>query len=796
MAAQGDGEDTHTRPSTAALKSSYDYFFNSGLSISKIKDAALAGRLFDLDESNSFASSGVPGRSLAWKIFLIPVDPIHPQPELPPDPTSYRRALGLSRKQFTDSLLEKMRAPDGSYEDGFVVPGGEELPTRTEQPGNLERNNPLSLHDENPWREWFATVELRKTIAQDVERTFPDIGYFRAPEVQSQLASILFLYAVLHPNVGYRQGMHELLAPIYYAIDFDSLSDTSESDDFSELCARRWVAADAWALFDCVMSGAGQWYEWRESPQRQVPAVAGLVHLNGQGSTAPHVTPILHACNRVQGELLKSVDPVLWGRLQAEGIEPQMYGIRWLRLLFTREFNIHDAMVLWDGLFAVDPSLDVALWICVAMLIRIRNQLIPSDYSGQLTCLLRYSSTLPAVSTASTVPHHTALLIRQALTLQMSPTPAAGASIVFENYNLLNLPTEVPEPPLATPRRRTGGRRKSVSETRAARDTGPGSHGSLGRAGSGQLNLPEFAKGLLDRGEALGINKTFMNAVSEIKKNLPDLAANLVRTPAHGVAYAAYPLTDERPPEERPPWEPRTRFEVEHDIAQLRSVQRTLGASVSWIVDTLLLDGGADQSEERAKKVRESKREALEALAYVRDVLINGSTDVDEERLMSEEEFKKRRRARQEKQEQAATSTEEPRSSYNENVIPAPPVSRSAASIPGANAPRPRAVASHSVVPSPPSSSFDSSRLGGSIGARATAFTVTPAVQEGKSRAPWNHTRSHFSSPSGGFSAEVPSLAPLPRASTGLSSPAALVQNPQPTQTPPSRLHDPLGVLP
>lgn len=93
-------------------------------------------------------------------------------------------------------LLEKMRAPDGSYEDGFVVPGGEKLPARTSQPGNLERNNPLSLHDEvrapfdhsdesvvgiltifvpvllqNPWKEWFAAVELRKTIAQDVERT-------------------------------------------------------------------------------------------------------------------------------------------------------------------------------------------------------------------------------------------------------------------------------------------------------------------------------------------------------------------------------------------------------------------------------------------------------------------------------------------------------------------------------------------------------------------------------------------------------------------------------------------------
>jgi hypothetical protein len=41
-----------------------------------------------------------------------------------------------------------MRAPDGSYEDGFIAPGGEELPARTVQPGNLERNNPLSLHDE------------------------------------------------------------------------------------------------------------------------------------------------------------------------------------------------------------------------------------------------------------------------------------------------------------------------------------------------------------------------------------------------------------------------------------------------------------------------------------------------------------------------------------------------------------------------------------------------------------------------------------------------------------------------
>ena len=159
---------------------------------------------------------------------------------------------------------------------------------------------------------------------------------------------------------------------------------------------------------------------------------------------------------------------------------------------------------------------------------------IPSDYSGQLTYLLRYSSNFSMESMPSTAPHHTSLLLRQALTLQMSPTAAAGASIVFENHNLLNLPAEVPESPPKTSHRLGGrpvGRRKSASETRP--ESGHSSRGSLRRAANNQLNLPDFAKGLLDRGEALGINKTFINAVSEIKvrvARLFDAAADVLYT--------------------------------------------------------------------------------------------------------------------------------------------------------------------------------------------------------------------------------------------------------------------------
>ena len=45
---------------------------------------------------------------------------------------------------------------------------------------------------------------------------------------------------------------------------------------------------------------------------------------------------------------------------------------RWIRLLFGREFPFEQLLVLWDTIFAFDPTLDLIPLVCVAMLIRIR----------------------------------------------------------------------------------------------------------------------------------------------------------------------------------------------------------------------------------------------------------------------------------------------------------------------------------------------------------------------------------------------------------------------------------------
>lgn len=158
---------------------------------------------------------------------------------------------------------------------------------------------------------------------------FPDVGYFRDPEVQSDLTNILFIYSLQNPVLGYRQGMHELLALLYYACDFDSISEERavhlQDRELGDLFSRAWVTADAHTLFLAVMRGVGRWYEWREPPaslQKALPSPN-----SGPVEIQPYVAPIVEACNRIQSTYLKSVDPDLWKHLQASGIEAQIYGM-------------------------------------------------------------------------------------------------------------------------------------------------------------------------------------------------------------------------------------------------------------------------------------------------------------------------------------------------------------------------------------------------------------------------------------------------------------------------------------
>ena len=170
---------------------------------------------------------------------------------------------------------------------------------------------------------------LRAEIFQDVERCMPDNVYFRQPSTQNMLLDILFVFSKLNPDVQYRQGMHELLAPILWVVERDAidpatLDDGSRWVEHEDVVRRtldaRYVQHDAFTLFNAVMQYAKAFYE---------PASQNAGMKNDQGrpfdASGTGESPLLLRCGRIFDSLLPTIDPALAAHLHDIGITPQIF---------------------------------------------------------------------------------------------------------------------------------------------------------------------------------------------------------------------------------------------------------------------------------------------------------------------------------------------------------------------------------------------------------------------------------------------------------------------------------------
>ena len=199
----------------------------------------------------------------------------------------------------------------------------------------------------------------------------PENSYFREPRTQAIMVDILFIFCKLNRDIGYRQGMHEVLAPILWVISRDAIDPQSfanasrkeaKSDELILACFDpKYVEHDAFTTFGIVMQTVKSFYETGNP--------------NPNAATAPlSNSPIVERSKRIHEEYLAKVDPELTEHLTAIEVLPQIFLIRWIRLLFGREFPLDGVLSLWDLLFAEDPSLDMVDLVCVSMLLRIRVQ--------------------------------------------------------------------------------------------------------------------------------------------------------------------------------------------------------------------------------------------------------------------------------------------------------------------------------------------------------------------------------------------------------------------------------------
>lgn len=241
-------------------------------------------------------------RSICWKVFLL--------------------GHGSSTTNWSHALLES-RSTYASLKDHFLryIKHPEYLANVNTDPladdpdvsiffarGTRQMVNEV----QSPWNTLRQDETLRAEILQDVQR-LPDEPFYHEPRTQTLVLDILFIYCKLNPDVGgYRQGMHELLAPIVYVLEQDAINPNGPASDGSadltmvEMLDASFLEHDAFALFSKLMERAKSFYE------------------TGDNSNAVQST-IVEKSQHIHEALLYKIDPDLSNHLKNIEILPQIF---------------------------------------------------------------------------------------------------------------------------------------------------------------------------------------------------------------------------------------------------------------------------------------------------------------------------------------------------------------------------------------------------------------------------------------------------------------------------------------
>ncbi|RKF55896.1 TBC1 domain family member 5 [Erysiphe neolycopersici] len=338
----------------------------------------------------------------------------------------------------------------------------------------------------------------------------PENQFFRDPEIQQILLDILFTFSKTNPDIGYRQGMHELLAPIFWVVYQDAIDSDNNMVSKKKICEeqlmmevlnRKFIEHDAYTLFSLLMKSAKSFYIMGEP----VNCLSASLKLSQSQNS-----PILVRIQRIYHTYLECLDPELAMHFKEINVLPQIFLIRWIRLIFGREFCFSDLLTLWDALLAEDPSLDLIDMVCVAMLLRVRWQLIEADSSSALKILLNYPS-LKA-------PYNSHELISDGIYLRDNMNTKRGSEIILKYSG--KLPKFMPET------RETSQEISADNKDEKKKNSSPSQSRFLEKQAGIETLLQEAAKGVINRGQRLGINKVFKEAVGEVKKNMQGFQSN------------------------------------------------------------------------------------------------------------------------------------------------------------------------------------------------------------------------------------------------------------------------------
>lgn len=173
------------------------------------------------------------------------------------------------------------------------------------------------------------------------------------------LGRILYVYGCRHPDVLYVQGMNELLAVIYYVFAKDCIGGYEE-----------FVESDSFFAFENLMDELKDSFNEKMDKKSggiraKLKLIEGLIERNRKG---------------------------LWKVLQDQGINIDIFAIRWQMLLLSQDFTIPDVIRLWDSLLADAARFNFFSYVCLALLVNVEGEILEGEFDTILKAVNTSSS--------------------------------------------------------------------------------------------------------------------------------------------------------------------------------------------------------------------------------------------------------------------------------------------------------------------------------------------------------------------------------------------------------------------
>lgn len=271
-----------------------------------------------------------------------------------------KRDSPLTRKQWMEFQTEDGRISDPERIKEVIFRGGIEPSLRADvwkfllnydlwEHSTAERNERRkNLHDEyyRMKAQWSTLSKIQEKnfsgyrdrkcqIEKDVKRTDRNIDFYNGDENENvnRLQEILLTYVMYNFDVGYVQGMSDLLSPILYLLD------------------------DEAASFWCFVGFMERVFRNFDEDQ------AGMKNQLNKMKT-----------------LMEFANPRLFRYFKTHDSDNMYFCFRWLLVWYKREFTHEDILELWEVLWTNLPCINFHLLIGIAILDKEMTTFIENEY--------------------------------------------------------------------------------------------------------------------------------------------------------------------------------------------------------------------------------------------------------------------------------------------------------------------------------------------------------------------------------------------------------------------------------